>query len=140
MVENLPFQPPMAANMRGASVVGYNVQAAVDTEHHLIVAHQVTNIVVDRALLAPMAEKTKEAMQTESLDAFADRGYFSGEQLLACEKIGVTPWVPKPQTSNARPAGRFDKEDFEYLERRALSWNHSAAADLVRDQVDRRSA
>ncbi len=110
-----PDSRAMATNMRGASVVGYNVQAAVDTEHHLIVAHQVTNIVVDRALLAPMAEKAKEAMQAKRLDAFADRGYFSGEQLLACEKIGVTPWVPKPRTSNARAAGRFEKEDFEYL-------------------------
>lgn len=110
-----PDSRAMATNMRGASVVGYNVQAAVDIEHHLIVAHQVTNIVVDRALLAPMAEKAKEAMQAKRLDAFADRGYFSGEQLFACEKIGVTPWVPKPRTSNARAAGRFDKDDFEYL-------------------------
>ena len=110
-----PDARAMATNMRGASVVGYNVQAAVDTEHHLIVAHQVTNIVVDRALLAPMAEQARDAMGAEHLDAYADRGYFSGEQLLACEKIGVTPWVPKPRTSNARAAGRFDKEDFEYL-------------------------
>lgn len=101
-----------ATNMRGASVVGYNVQAA---EHHIIVAHQVTNIVVDRALLAPMAAKAKDAMQTETLDALADRGYYSGEQLLACETIGVTPLVPKPRTSNARAAGRFDKEDFDFL-------------------------
>ena len=54
-------------------------------------------------------------MRAEKLDAFADRGYYSGEQLLACEEIGVTTWVPKPRTSNARAAGRFDKEDFEYL-------------------------
>lgn len=99
-----PDARAMATNMRGASVVGYNVQAAVDTEHHIIVAHQVTNIVVDRALLAPMAAKAKDAMQTETLDALADRGYYSGEQLLACETIGVTPFVPKPRTSNARAA------------------------------------
>ena len=110
-----PDSRAMATNMRGASVVGYNVQAAVDTEHHLIVAHRVTNIVVDRALLAPMAERAKTAMRVKRLDAFADRGYFSGEQLLACEKIDVTPWVPKPRTSNARAAGRFEKDDFEYL-------------------------
>ncbi|KUO69163.1 MAG: transposase [Alphaproteobacteria bacterium BRH_c36] len=110
-----PDARAMATNMRGSSVVGYNVQTAVDTEHHLIVAHQVTNVVVDRTLLAPMAAKAKEAMRAEKLDAFADRGYYSGEQLLACEEIGVATWVPKPRTSNARAAGRFDKEDFEYL-------------------------
>jgi len=110
-----PDSRAMATNMRGASIVGYNVQAAVDTEHHLIVAHEVTNVVVDRTLLAPMAAKAKSAMRTETIEAFADRGYFSGEQLLACEKIGVTPFVPKPRTSNARVAGRFDKEDFDYL-------------------------
>ena len=105
----------MATNMRGASVVGYNVQAAVDIEHHLIVAHEVTNVVVDRTLLAPMAAKAKVAMQAETLEALADRGYYSGDQLLACEEISVKPYVPKPRTSNARAAGRFDKEDFDYL-------------------------
>lgn len=110
-----PDSRAMATNMRGASVVGYNVQAAVDTEHHLIVAHEVTNVVVDRQLLVPMAAKAKEVMRRETLDALADRGYYSGEQLLACEQIGVQPFVPKPRTSNARAAGRFDKEDFEYL-------------------------
>ena len=110
-----PDSRAMATNMRGASVVGYNVQAAVDTEHHMIVAHQVTNVVVDRTLLAPMAAKAKEAMQTDKLEALADRGYYGGEQLLACEKIGVAPFVPKPRTSNARAAGRFDKEDFDFL-------------------------
>lgn len=110
-----PDSRAMATNMRGASTVGYNVQAAVDTEHHLIVAHQVTNVVVDRALLAPMAAKAKDVMRAETLEALADRGYYSGEQLLACEQIGVKPYVPKPRTSNARAEGRFDKEDFDYL-------------------------
>lgn len=110
-----PDARAMATNMRGASVVGYNVQAAVDAEHHLIVAHEVTNVVVDRNLLAPMAEKTKAAMGVEHLEALADRGYFSGEQIRACEQIGVTPLVPKPLTSNAKAAGRFAKDDFTYL-------------------------
>jgi transposase len=110
-----PDARAMATNMRGASVVGYNVQAAVDTEHHLIVAHEVTNVVVDKTLLAPMAGKAKAAMQIDELNALADRGYYSGEQLFECEKIGVTPFVPKPRTSNARAAGRYDKDDFEYL-------------------------
>lgn len=90
-----PDSRAMATNMRGASVVGYNVQAAVDSEHHLIVAHRVTNVVVDRTLLAPMAAKAKEAMQIETLEALADRGYYSGDQLLACKRIGVKAYVPK---------------------------------------------
>jgi transposase len=110
-----PDSRAMATNMRGASTVGYNVQAAVDTEHHIIVAHEVTNVVVDRTLLAPMAAKAKEALHTDTLEALADRGYYGGEQLLACEQIGVSAYVPKPRTSNARAAGRFDKEDFDYL-------------------------
>lgn len=110
-----PDSRAMATNMRGASTVGYNVQAAVDIEHHLIVAHEVTNVVVDRTLLAPMAAKAKAVMRTATLEALADRGYYSGEQLLACEQNGVKPYVPKPRTSNARAEGRFDKEDFDYL-------------------------
>lgn len=110
-----PDARAMATSMRGAGVVGYNVQAAVDAEHHLIVAHEVTNVVIDKTLLAPMAAKAKQAMRTEKLEAFADRGYFSSDQLLECDKIGVTPYVPKPRTSNARAAGRFDKEDFDYV-------------------------
>lgn len=110
-----PDSRAMATNMRGASTVGYNVQAAVDAEHHLIVAHEVTNVVVDRTLLAPMAAKAKAVMRTETLEVLADRGYYSGEQLLACEQNDVKPYVPKPRTSNARAEGRFDKEDFDYL-------------------------
>ncbi|CAA2142439.1 hypothetical protein HYPP_03462 [Hyphomicrobium sp. ghe19] len=105
----------MATSMRGAGVVGYNVQAAVDTENHLIVAHDVTNILVDRTLLSSMARLAKEAMAVEKIDILADRGYFSGVEVLACEAIGATPHVPKPLTSNAKAAGRFGKDDFVYL-------------------------
>jgi transposase len=110
-----PDSRAMATNMRGASTVGYNVQAVVDTKHHLIVTHEVSNVVVDRTLLAPMAAKAKAVMRVETLEALADRGYYSGEQLLMCDQMGVKPYVPKPRTSNARAEGRFDKEDFDYL-------------------------
>lgn len=109
-----PDARAMATNLRGAGVVGYNVQTAVDTEHHLILAHEVTNVVLDRKLLSFMAKKAREALATEELDVLADRGYFSGEEILACEAIGVTPYVPKPLTSNAKAAGRFGKDDFVY--------------------------
>ena len=110
-----PDARAMATSMRGAGVVGYNVQAAVDTEHHLIVAHDVTNVVTDRTLLSPMARMAKEAMAVEKIDVLADRGYFSGDEILACEAFGATPHVPKPLTSNAKAAGRFGKDDFVYL-------------------------
>ena len=110
-----PDARAMATSMRGSGVVGYNVQAAVDTEHHLIVAHDVTNIVTDRTLLSPMAKKAKAAMGAEKIDVLADRGYFSGEEILACEAVGATPYVPKPYTSGAKAAGRFGKDDFIYI-------------------------
>jgi hypothetical protein len=87
-------------------VVGYNVQTAVDARRHLIVAHEVTNIGHDRDRLAGMGAQAKAAMGVERLDVLADRGYFSGEQVLACEELGVRPYVAKPLTSGAKAVGR----------------------------------
>lgn len=102
------------ATSTSRGLVGYNVQTAVDTEHHLIVAHEVTNIGSDRSQLASMAKQAKAAMATPELQVIADRGYFNGEEILACEAAGVTPFVSKPMTSNAKAEGRFDKEDFVF--------------------------
>ena len=96
-------------------MVGYNVQAAVDTKHHLIVAHEVTNVGTDRAQLANMAKKTKAVLETDKLDVVADRGYFNGEEILACDKAGITVTLPKPLTSGSRVKGLFVKQDFVYL-------------------------
>ena len=63
-------------------------QVAVDTEHHLIIAHEVTNVGTDRPQLAHVAKETKAALKTESIDVVADRGYFNGEEILACEQAG----------------------------------------------------
>lgn len=109
-----PDARSMATSLRASGMVGYNVQAAVDTEHHLIVAHHVTKQVNDRALLSPMANLAKEAMETETLTVFANRGYFSGWEVLACEEAGITTYVPKPYTSGSKAAGRFGKNDFTY--------------------------
>jgi transposase len=110
-----PDARSMATSGRGSGVVGYNVQAAVDIEHHLIVAHDVTNVGTDVSQLAPMAQLTKAALETERLEVVADRGYFSSEQILACEEAGVTVTLPKPQTSGNRVKGRFVKQDFRYV-------------------------
>jgi transposase len=110
-----PDARSMATSGRGSGIVGYNVQSAVDADHHLIVAHDVVMTGSDRQQLASISEKAKDAMGAETLDVLADRGYFSGEEILACEGLGVTPYVPRPLTSGAKADGRFGKQDFVYL-------------------------
>jgi transposase len=110
-----PDSRSMATSGRGSGVVGYNVQVAVDTEHHLIVAHQVTNSGSDRAQLANMAKHAKAVLKAETLDAVADRGYFNSPEILACHEAGITVTLPKPLTSGAKSEGRFGKQDFAFL-------------------------
>src|SRR5258708_15328226 len=114
--QQLSFTDPdsrsMATSGRGSGMVGYNVQAAVDTTNHLIVAHEVTNVGTDKSQLANMANQAKAALEAESLEAFADRGYFKGEEILACDEAGITVTLPKPQTSEAKADGRFGKQRF----------------------------
>jgi Transposase DDE domain len=110
-----PDSRSMATSGRGSGVVGYNVQVAVDTEHHLIVTHEVTNSGSDRAQLANMGKQAKAVLKTETLEAVADRGYFSSLEILACHEAGITVTLPKPQTSGAKSDGRFGKQDFVYL-------------------------
>ncbi len=98
---------------RGSGLVGYNMQAAVDTKHHLIVTHEVTNDGVDRDQLSAMAAQAREGMGVEELSVVADRGYFKGEEILACHEAGITAFVPKAKTS-AAAAGRFGRDDFIY--------------------------
>jgi transposase len=99
---------------RGTGIVGYNVQTAVDAKHHLIVAHEVTNIGSDRDQLSSMAEQARTAVGTEKLTVIADRGYFKSEEILACDKAGITTIVAKSVTSGATASGRFGKDDFIY--------------------------
>ena len=110
-----PDARAMATTGKGTGMVGYNVQTAVDTKHHLIVAHEVTNVGNDRGQLSNMASQAKDAMGVEALEVLADRGYFKGEEILACEPLGVTPILPKPLTSGAKADGRFGKQDFIYI-------------------------
>jgi transposase len=109
-----PDARSMATSGRGSGVVGYNVQAAVDTEHHLIVTHEVTNLGNDNAQLARMSKQAKATLGSDSLDVVADRGYFSSTEILACDDAGITVTLPKPQTSGSRAKGRFVKADFRY--------------------------
>ena len=110
-----PDSRSMMSQAKGTGVVGYNVQVAVDTKHHLIVAHEVTNIGNDRAQLSKMAMAARNAMDKPTLRAYADRGYFNGPQIKGCDDAGIVAFVPKPLTSNAKADGRFDKRDFIYI-------------------------
>ena len=110
-----PDSRSMATSGRGSGVVGYNVQVAVETEHHLIVTHEVTNSGSDRAQLANIASQAKDVLGVDKLEAIADRGYFSGEQILACDQSGISVTLPKPMTSGIEAKGRFGKQDFVYL-------------------------
>jgi len=101
-------------NARGSGIVGYNVQAAVEAEHHLIVAHEVVMTGSDRAQLSPMAAKAQEATGASRTEVVADRGYYSGPEVLACEEAGISAHVVKPITSNAVADGRFGKGEFVY--------------------------
>jgi len=114
--KQISLTDPDARSMktRGTGIVGYNVQTAVDTKHHLIVAHEVTNVGVDRDQLTSMAKQARTAMAVQDLTVIADRGYFKSEEILACHEAGITALVPKYRTSGAKAAGRFDKADFIY--------------------------
>jgi transposase len=107
-----PDSRAMAAHTHVA--VGYNVQVAVDTKHKLIVEQQVTNQVLDMGLLTETAEPAKEILGVERIAVVADRGYFKIEDIEACEKAGMEPYVPRPQRGPSVRAGLFRKDEFEY--------------------------
>ena len=109
-----PDARSMATSGKGTGIVGYNVQIAVDAEHHLIVAHDVTNVGSDRAQLTAMSRKACEASGCEEVTVLADRGYYNGDEVLACEGTGILPVIPKTQTSGNAKRGLFTVADFIY--------------------------
>lgn len=110
-----PDARAMASAGRGTGVVGYNLQAAVDTGSHIVVAHEIINLSHDRTSLANMGQQAVDATGVEAMTVLADRGYFSGPEVLACEEAGITPICPKPLTSGAKADGRWGKQDFVYV-------------------------
>lgn len=110
-----PDSRSMISQAKGTGLVGYNVQAAVEAKHHLIVAHEVTNVGSDRSQLTKMAGAAQQIMGAENLQVLADRGYFNSIEIKATVDAGMTPIVPKPMTSNAKADGRYDKTDFVYV-------------------------
>ena len=110
-----PDARSMATSGRGSGVVGYNVQAAVDTEHHLIIAHDVVQTGNDRDQLARMSKLAKATLEVDRLEVVADRGYYTSEEILACKQDNIVVTLPKPQTSGNKKQGRFVKADFRYM-------------------------
>jgi transposase len=109
-----PDARSMASQGKGTGIVGYNVQMAVETQHHLIITHEVTNVGSDRHQLKRMSEAARDALGTRDLTALADRGYYGGEEIKACHDAAIVPLVPKVLTSNSKAEGRYDKSDFVY--------------------------
>jgi len=110
-----PDARSMMTSGRGTGMVGYNVQVSTDAKHHLIVDHEVTNTGLDCNQLSKMAKSAKEAIGADALTVVADRGYFEGEQIRACDEAGIATFVPKRLTSGSKAKGRFGKQDFVYL-------------------------
>ena len=127
----------MISQAKGTGVVGYNVQAVVDAKHHLIVTHEATNIGSDRAQLAKMGTAAKTAMGKERLQVVADRGYFSGLEIKACTEANITPMVPKPLTSNARPRVASTRQTSSTLPRMTST---SVRRESVPSTASRRSS
>jgi len=104
-------------NSRGTGLVGYNVQSAVDSRHHLIIAHDVTNVGSDRSQLAAVSKQAKVVLERDTLDVVADRGYYNGDEIRACEQAGIDAYLPKPKTSSNKAKGQFDRSAFAYIDK-----------------------
>ena len=110
-----PDARSMATSGRGSGMVGYNMQAAVDAKHHMIVTHEVTNVGHDRSALNSTAVGAKEVIGTDTLDVVADRGYYSGTEILECETSQITTYIPRIHTSGSIKKGLFSKRDFKWI-------------------------
>jgi hypothetical protein len=118
--QQISLTDPDARSMKscGVGIVGYNVQTAVDVEHHLIVAHEVTNIGIDRRQLSSMAIQAKsvvEATPSQPMRVIADQGYYRSEELQACEQANIVAYMDKSDTSGKRSKGEFGRDEFRYI-------------------------
>ncbi len=128
----IPIGARWQQEWRGSGVVCYTMQVAVDTVNHLIVRHEVTNIGSNRSQLANVAREANAVLQVDKLEAIADRGYFNGEEMPACEQADICVTLPKPLTSGAKLEGRFGKPDFRLFALRGRrSLPSRAAAEVL---------
>jgi transposase len=123
----------------GQRVAGYNVQIAVDDKHALIVASEVVNDGNDTNQLDQMATAAKEALDVETLQVVADRGYYNGVALKGCEEQGIVAYVPQPERDSRLAAqGRFTHDEFVY-DGESDSYRCPAAERLVRTKTPRKN-
>ena len=111
-----PDSRSMTSSGKGTTTIGYNVQTAVDTHNHIIVAHEVNNLGSDRQMLKKMSMEAKKILKAEKLEVVADKGYYSGKEILECEENDVITYIPKCDTSNNHASGFFGRHDFIYIE------------------------
>jgi hypothetical protein len=95
-------------------VVGYNAQLAVDAKHKLIAADDVTNEVTDRRQLADVALSAQENLQLQNAEVLADAGYYNAAEVSRCVEHGLTPFIPKADTSANTARGLYGKSQFQY--------------------------
>lgn len=131
-----PDARSMATSGRGTGIVGYNVQIAVDPEHHLVVAHDVVNQGHDRTQLVSMGGKARAAIGEEAVTVLADRGYYNGDEVLACEGTGILPAMPRIDTSGKAKKGLFVRADFVYA---AAADHYVCPAGALLTKADARS-
>ncbi len=117
-----PDSRSMPLGQNHGTQVGYNVQVSVDDKHKLIIDHDVTNQVTDFDQLERMAIRAKEILQVDELEVLADKGYYDGGQIKACLEEGITPTIPKANTSANRKRGLFTKQDFRYDQENDCYW------------------
>ena len=94
--------------------VCYNTITTTDAKHKLIVDFEVTNQANDAGTLHAMSKKAKEVMGVERLCNLADKGFYDGEDIAACEADGVTCLVAKPKVGGPKQSEGFSHEKFVY--------------------------
>ncbi len=95
-------------------VVGYNAQIAVDARHKLIAADEVTSEETDLRQLADVALAAKANLEIERADVVADTGYYNASEVSRCVDHGLTPYIPKADTSADTARGLYGKSRFQY--------------------------
>ena len=107
---------PDTRRMRTAqgNVVGYNAQVTVDAKHKLLAAADVTNDVTDVKQLANMALEAKANLELKQTEVVADKGYYNASEVRRCVDAGITPWIPKADTSANTARGLYGKSQFQF--------------------------
>ncbi len=100
------------------TIVGYNAQMAVDAKHKLIAADDVTNEVTDLHQLAEVALEAKANLELKQAEVVADAGYYNAAEVSRCVERGITPYIPKADTSANTARGLYGKSQFSMMPHR----------------------